>query len=71
MPAVVKTIGSDTRRRLRQGSESVDTTLLDLVGVIAEETQNDREVVATVLYLLRSGRVRLIGNFRNRRLDAA
>lgn len=71
MPAVVKTIGSDTRRRLRQGNESVDTTLLDLVGVIAEEAQDDREVVATVLYLLRSGRVRLIGNFRNRRLDAA
>jgi hypothetical protein len=71
MPAVVgKTIGN-TRCRLQQGNDSVETTLLELVEVIAEETNDDREIVATVLHLLRSGRVRLIGSFRGRRVDAA
>ena len=71
MPAVVKTMPSNMRCRPRPGSDSIETTLLDLVGVIAEETQDDREIVATVLRMLRSGRVRLIGNFRDHRLDAA
>ena len=41
-----------------------ETTLLDLVRAVSEQTEDDREVVATVLHLLRSGRVHLIGNFR-------
>ena len=40
------------------------TTLLELVRTLGEVTDNDREVVATVVHLLRSGRVRLRGNFR-------
>lgn len=40
------------------------TTLLDLVRAIGEVTNDDREIVATVLHMLRSGRVRLSGNFR-------
>jgi hypothetical protein len=40
------------------------TTLLELVRVIGEVAEDDREVVATVLHLLRSGRVQLCGNFR-------
>jgi hypothetical protein len=40
------------------------TTLLDLVRVIGEVTDDDREIVATVLYMLRSGHVRLSGSFR-------
>ena len=40
------------------------TTLLELVRALGEVTDNDREVVATVVHLLRSGRVRLRGNFR-------
>lgn len=44
--------------------DPVETTLLDLVHVIGEVTEDEREVVATVLHLLRSGRVRLVGNFR-------
>jgi hypothetical protein len=46
------------------------TTLLDLVRAIGEVTDDDREIVATVLHLLRSGRVRLSGNFRGVPFDA-
>lgn len=41
------------------------TTLLELVRVLGEITDDDREVVATVLSLLGSGQVRLCGNFRD------
>ena len=39
-------------------------TLLELVGAVCEVTNDDREVVATVLHMLRSGSVELCGNFR-------
>ena len=39
--------------------------LLELVRALGEITDDDREVVATVLSLLASGQVRLCGNFRN------
>jgi hypothetical protein len=42
-------------------------TLLDLVRAVAEATEDDGEVVATVLHLLRSGSVRLTGTFRGER----
>jgi hypothetical protein len=45
-------------------AEPVDTTLLDLVHAVSQETEDEREVIATVLHLLRTGRARLIGNFR-------
>ena len=38
-------------------------TLLDLVQVVNEFARNDDEVVATVTYLINSGRVRLCGTF--------
>lgn len=41
------------------------TTLLALVRAIGEVTDDEREVVATVLHLLRTGQVQLCGNFRN------
>jgi hypothetical protein len=72
MSALADTMSSATRQRLRsRGGGAVDTTLLELVQTIAEDTRDDREIVATVVHLLRSGRVRLIGSFRGRRLDAA
>ncbi len=37
------------------------TTLAELVRTLGEVTDNDREVVATVVHLLRSGRVRFRG----------
>jgi hypothetical protein len=49
----------------------VETTLLELVRVVSEVTEDDREVVATVMEMLRSGRVRLCGTLRNAVLDAA
>ena len=45
------------------------TTLLELVRAIGEVAEDDREVVATVLHLLRSGRVQLCGNFRGAPAD--
>jgi hypothetical protein len=43
----------------------VETTLLQLVQLVSEVARDDREVVATVRELLRSGRVKLTGNFRD------
>lgn len=50
------------------GTRSV--TLLELVQAVADETNDDREIVATVVYLLRSGRVRLCGSFRGAPIEA-
>lgn len=51
--------------------EVVETTLLELVQTLGELTQDDREVVATVIEMLRGGRVRLTGNFRGQRIALA
>ncbi len=48
-----------------------ELTLLDLVQAVSACAENEAEVVATVLHLLRSGRVRLRGNFRGSLLDDA
>jgi hypothetical protein len=42
-----------------------ETTLLELVSVLAEITTDEREIIATVLWMLNSGRIRLCGNFRD------
>jgi hypothetical protein len=39
-------------------------TMLELVHSLAQQGISEREVVATVLALIESGRVILIGNFR-------
>ena len=49
----------------------VETTLLELVTTLGEITEDDREVVAAVVELLKSGRVRLIGNFRGQKIALA
>ena len=53
------------------GDAIVETTLLELVTTLGELTEDDREVVSSVIELLRSGRVRLIGNFRGQKLALA
>lgn len=53
------------------GHPVVETTLLELVQTIGELTDDDREVVATVAELLKSGHVRLIGSFRGQRIALA
>lgn len=47
-----------------QSCEQEPVTLLELVSAICDVTDDDSEVVATVLHMLASGRVRLCGNFR-------
>ena len=50
------------------GAEEVPTelTLLELVDAVAEVSDTEQEVIATVSYMLNSGRVRLAGNFRGK-----
>ncbi len=45
------------------------TTLLDLIQTVGQCTTRDDEVVATVAYLINSGKVRLCGNFAGARID--
>ncbi len=49
--------------------EGRGATLLELVSAICETTEDDQEVVSTVLHLLETGRVRLSGNFRGTPVD--
>lgn len=44
-------------------------TMLDLVQAVSASARTDAEVVATVVYLVNSGAVRLCGNFRGARFD--
>jgi len=53
----------------KEATMTTDTTLLDLVTCITEVIRDDREVVATVVALVNSGRVRLTGNFRGARIS--
>jgi hypothetical protein len=48
----------------QQGSGFEEFTLLELVQAICDVTEDDGEVVATVRHMLRSGELRLCGNFR-------
>lgn len=46
-----------------------ESTLLELVCIVNEYAASEAEVVATVTHLVRSGRVRLRGNFRGSLLE--
>jgi hypothetical protein len=48
-----------------QAPEPLCVTLLEVVRAVGEVTDDDREVVATVLHLLATGQIRLCGNFRD------
>jgi hypothetical protein len=50
-------------------AEPKNVTLLQLVESICDVTEDDDEVIATVLAMVRSGRVRLCGNFRGASSD--
>jgi len=52
-------------------TQAPETTLLELVQAVSDEARTDQEVVATVLHMLRSGRVRLRGSFRDSLLQDA
>ncbi len=47
-----------------QAQDTQPITLLDLVAAIAESGASETELIATVAHLAASGRVTLIGNFR-------
>jgi hypothetical protein len=55
-------------KRLPRRRVYLHTTLLNLVGVVNQVTEDDRLVVATVVHLVNSGRARLRGTFENTRL---
>ena len=44
-------------------------TLLDLVTVVSQFARTEAEVIATVVYLVNSGKVVLCGNFRGAHFD--
>jgi len=48
---------------------ALQLTLLDLVKAVSDSAASEAEVVATVVYLVNSGAVRLCGNFRGARFD--
>ncbi len=48
---------------------SLPLTLLELVQAVNAVSDSENEVIATVIYMLRSGRVRLAGSFRDESLD--
>jgi len=44
-------------------------TLLQLVNEVSTHAETEGEVIATVVYLVNSGRVRLCGSFKGARFD--
>jgi len=47
----------------------LDMTLLELVDAVADHARSDAEVIATVVYMVNTGAVRLCGNFKGARFD--
>ena len=53
-----------------EGTKMVpQTTMLNLVRTVSELTASEAEVIATVVHLVNTGKVELIGCFRGRRFD--
>ena len=44
-------------------------TLLELVEAVAEIAEDEQELLATVTWMLRSGRIQLVGTFRDAPVD--
>jgi hypothetical protein len=51
------------------GPSPMDVTLLELIGVLGDLTEDDQEVVSVALHMIRSGSVRLCGSFQGRLED--
>jgi hypothetical protein len=43
----------------------LNLTLLELVQAVSEACHDEQEIIGTIVYMLRSGRIRLAGNFRD------
>ena len=52
-----------------EGHSGQNVTLLELVQAVADVTSDEREIVATVMYMLRTGHVKLCGNFRDEPIE--
>jgi len=48
-----------------------DTTMLDLVNSVTRNARSEAEVIATVIFLVNSGAVRLCGSFKGMRFEPA
>jgi len=48
---------------------ALNMTLLDLVNAVSAYAGSEAELIATVVFLVNSGRVRLCGNFAGARFD--
>jgi len=48
-----------------------NTTLLDLIDAVNASCRTEAELIATVVHLVNSGRVRLCGTFKGARFDLA
>jgi len=46
-----------------------NVTLLDLVNAVAEQARSDAEVIATIVFMVNQGHVRLCGTFKGARFD--
>jgi hypothetical protein len=46
---------------------ATNMTLLDLVNAVSRYARSEAEVIATIVHLVNSGRVRLCGNFKGAR----
>ena len=56
-------------RQRPRADAAVNMTLLELVRTIGEITDDETEIVATVIHMLRSGTVKLTGSFRDTPAD--
>ena len=45
------------------------TTLLDLVNAVTEYARSEAEVIATIVWMVNEGHVRLCGTFKGARFD--
>jgi len=46
-----------------------NVTLLDLVTAVSEHARSEAELIATVVYMVNRGHVRLCGTFKGARFD--
>lgn len=44
------------------------TTLFELVETVSQYARNDAEILATIVHLVNSGQVRLVGRLKNARI---
>ena len=46
-----------------------NVTLLELIAIVSEYAESERELLATIVYMVNGGSVRLCGNFSDARFD--